>query len=163
MNHGAKTRPWIIMWLLGVSHARMKQLYWVPAGSLSKGLSRKGCHHAVPPGQQGHGWSCQCCTGDIAQWDIPKSGSAKLLEDAMQNIHWIWLLVWHIPESCNCLNPIFQVSSLQQPQGLWTLLRFWTSLLDPDRRCPVWWIVLSDSLRGSGNKKETESFLIRED
>lgn len=111
----------------------------------------KKSHHAVPTGQQGHGWSCQCCTGNMAHWDISKSGTGKLLEDAMdamQNIHWMWLPVWHlriIPESWNCLNPISQLTYLQQPQVLWTLLEFWTSLFDPNKRCPVWWIVLSDS------------------
>lgn len=136
MNHGAKTRPWIIMWLLGVSHARMKQLYWVPPGSLSEGLSRKGCHHAVPSGQQGHGWSCRCCRGDTAQWDISKSGSGKLLEDVMQNIHCIWFLIWHlrrIPESSNCLNPIPQLlAAATRPMNIAEILdittQFWQEM-----------------------------------
>lgn len=152
-----------------------KQLYWVPPGALSEGLSGRACHHAVPS-WQGLGALGSRAMADPASaaQEAQHSGTFphltvancwKMLWVLMENIHWMWLCVaskkdsWELqlPEShISCVT----CSSHKSCEHCWNSGHHYLILT---RDALYDGLFSLTDLHGSGNKKETESFLIRED
>lgn len=137
---------------------------------------RKSMSSFCPPlagagsfGQQGHGWSCQCCTGGTAQWDISTSDSGKLLEDAMgaygEYTLDVALCLASKKDSCELPLPESHISwvtcsSHKSCEHCWNSGHHYLILT---RDALYDGLFSLTDLHGSGNKKETESFLIRQD